>query len=78
MFQVFGSVLSSTQSHLEKKNFFAPLSKAVKSQTTDLKYEFGISRLQNGCGCGGAYLTVLGSFLMSSLSIYWVFKMSEK
>lgn len=40
----------------KKQTSFAPLSKAVKSQTTALKYEFGISRLQKGCGCGGALL----------------------
>lgn len=49
----------------------------VKSQT-DLQYEYGIYRLQKGCGYGVACLTVLGSFLMSSFSIYWVFKISEK
>lgn len=76
--QMFGSLLSSTQSHFKKENSFAPLSKAVKSQIRALKYEFGFCRLQKGCGCDGAYLTVLGSFLMSSFSIYWVFKMSEK
>lgn len=38
----------------------------------------GSTDFKKGCGYGVACLTVLGSFLMSVFSIYWVFKMSKE
>lgn len=62
----------------QERKLLCTFVQSCKVSIRALKYEFGFCRLQKGCGCDGAYLTVLGSFLMSSFSIYWVFKMSEK
>lgn len=62
----------------QEKKLLCTFVQSCKVSVRALKYEFGFCRLQKGCGCGGACLTVLGSFLMSSFSICWVFNMSEK